>query len=240
MGETRIQLCGRLIARIGGTRVETKLPGRQGRLAFAYLAVNRRRPVTRDELAEAIWEEAAPSDRLSPLLSKLRTAVPLEGRGEVRLVLPADAWIDTEAASEALHRAESAVARGDFAGAWSPGRVAQHITAREFLPGEDASWIEEERRRLEEIFVSALELVGRACVEIDGGELDTAERAARTLIARAPYRESGHRLLMETLAARGNTAEALLVYDALRRRLRDELGAAPSGPTQALHRRLLG
>jgi DNA-binding SARP family transcriptional activator len=240
LGETRIQLCGRLIARIGGTRVETKLPGRQGRLAFAYLAVNRRRPVTRDELAEAIWEEAAPSDRLSPLLSKLRTAVPLEGRGEVRLVLPADAWIDTEAASEALHRAESAVARGDFAGAWSPGRVAQHITAREFLPGEDASWIEEERRRLEEIFVSALELVGRACVEIDGGELDTAERAARTLIARAPYRESGHRLLMETLAARGNTAEALLVYDALRRRLRDELGAAPSAPTQALHRRLLG
>jgi DNA-binding SARP family transcriptional activator len=57
---------------------------------------------------------------------------------------------------------------------------------------------------------------------------------------RAPYRESGHRLLMETLAARGNTAEALLVYEELRRRLRDELGAAPSAQTQALHRQLLG
>lgn len=45
---------------------------------------------------------------------------------------------------------------------------------------------------------------------------------------------------METLAARGNAAEALLVYDTLRRRLRDELGAAPSAETQALHRRLLG
>jgi hypothetical protein len=31
-----------------------------------------------------------------------------------------------------------------------------------------------------------------------------------------------------------------VVYDGLRRRLRDELGAAPSGPTQDLHRRLLG
>jgi DNA-binding SARP family transcriptional activator len=60
------------------------------------------------------------------------------------------------------------------------------------------------------------------------------------LIARAPYRESGHRLLMETLAAHGNTAEALLVYDALRQRLRDELGAAPSAQTKDLHRRLLG
>jgi DNA-binding SARP family transcriptional activator len=50
----------------------------------------------------------------------------------------------------------------------------------------------------------------------------------------------GHRLLMETLEARGNTAEALLVYEAFRRRLRDELGAAPSSSTQALHRRLLG
>lgn len=240
MAETRIQLCGRLVARIDGRRAETELPGRQGRLAFAFLAVNRHRPVPRDELADALWDEPAPSDRLSPLLSKLRAAVPLEGRGDVRLVLPDDAWIDVEAASEGLHRAESAVARGDFASAWGPGRVAQHIASRMFLPGEDALWIDRERRRLEEILVRALELVGRACVEIGAGELDTAERAARTLIARAPYRESGHRLLMDALAARGNAAEALLVYDTLRRRLRDELGVAPSPPTQELYRSLLG
>ena len=82
--------------------------------------------------------------------------------------------------------------------------------------------------------------MGRACVEIGGGELDTAERSARTLVARSPYRESGYRLLMETLAARGNTAEALLVYDSLRTQLRDELGTAPSPETQNLHRLLLG
>jgi DNA-binding SARP family transcriptional activator len=240
LAETRVQLCGRLVARIDGQRIEGALPGRQGRLAFAYLAVNRHRPVTRDELADALWAEPAASDRLSPLLSKLRSVVPLDGRGEVRLTLPADAWIDVEAAAEGLHRAESAVAQGDFAGAWSPGRVAQHVTSRRFLPGEDAPWIDEQRRRLEEILVRSLELVGRACVEIGAGELDTAERAARNLIARAPYRESGHRLLMETLAARGNTAEALLVYDALRQRLRDELGAAPSAATKELHRQLLG
>ncbi|HUQ21770.1 MAG TPA: BTAD domain-containing putative transcriptional regulator [Gaiellaceae bacterium] len=240
MGETRIQLCGRLVARIDGQRIESALPGRQGRVAFAYLAANRYRPVTREELAGALWLAPGASDRLSPLLSKLRSVVPLEGRGEVRLTLPAGSWIDVEAAAEGLHRAESAVAQGDFAGAWSPGRVAQHVASREFLPGEEAPWIDEQRRRLEEILVRSLELVGRACVEIGAGELDTAERAARDLIARAPYRESGHRLLMETLAARGNTAEALLVYDALRQRLRDELGAVPSDQTKQLHRRLLG
>ena len=180
----------------------------------SYLAANRHRPVTRDELGDALWREAGGSDRLSPLVSKLRQVVPLEGRGEVRLALPDDAWIDLEAAAEGLHRAESAVAKGDFAGAWGPGRVAQHVAARGFLPGEDAPWIDAQRRRLEEILVRSLELVGRACVSIGGGELDTAERAARQLIERAPYRESGHRLLMETLEARGNAAEALLVYEA--------------------------
>jgi DNA-binding SARP family transcriptional activator len=240
LAATRIQLCGRLVARIDGRRVEEALPGRQGRLAFAFLAVNRHRPVARDELEAALWAEPGSSDRLSPLLSKLRALVPLEGRGEVRLALPEDAWVDVEAAAAGLHRAESAIARGDFLGAWGPGRVAQHVASRRFLAGDDAPWIDEERRRLEEILVRALELVGRACVEIGGAELDTADRTARSLIALAPYRETGHRLLMETLAARGNAAEALVVYDGLRVKLRDELGASPSAATQELHRRLLG
>jgi DNA-binding SARP family transcriptional activator len=240
LAETRIQLCGRLVVRLDGRRVEEELPGRQGRLAFAYLAAHRHRPVTRDELIDALWSEPSSSDRLSPVLSKLRAVVPIEGRGEVRLALPADAWIDLEVASAGIHRAESAAARGDWAGVWGPGRVAQHVASRTFVPGEEAAWIDEQRRRLDEILVRALELVGGACIAIGGGELDTAERTARTLIARAPYRESGHRLLMKALGARGNTAEALLVYDALRTRLRDELGAAPSAETQQLHRRLLG
>jgi SARP family transcriptional regulator, regulator of embCAB operon len=240
LASTRIQLCGRLVARLDGRRVEDDLPGRQGRLAFAFLALHRHRPVPRDELEAALWTDAGASDRLSPLLSKLRPLVPLEGRGDVRLALPDDAWVDVEAAAAGLHRAESAVAQGDVHAAWGPARVAQHVAARQFLPGEDTPWIEEQRRRLEEILVRALELVGNACVGIGGGELATAERAARHLIDLAPYRESGHRLLMETLAARGNTAEALLAYDGLRVKLRDELGASPSPATQELHRRLLG
>jgi SARP family transcriptional regulator, regulator of embCAB operon len=164
----------------------------------------------------------------------------LEGRSALQLRLPPAAWVDIEAASDGLHRAESAVARGDWTGAWGPGRVSQHVAARTFLAGEDAPWIEAVRRQLDEILVRSLEVVATACVRIGGGELDTAERAARDLLQRQPFRESGHRLLMEVHAARGNSAEALLVYDDLRRLLHDELGTAPSSQTQELHRRLLG
>ncbi len=244
-GETRIQLCGRIVARIGGRRIESDLPGRQGRLLFVYLASHRHRPVSRPELVDALWPADAPdtaSASLTALVSKLRRVLgpeALEGRGQIRLVLPADAWIDLEAASEALHRAESAAAREAWGETWSPARVTQHIAGRGFLEGEDAPWIDETRRNLEELYVRALELAGRASLELGGTELDTAERTARTLVARAPFRETGHRLLMDVLVARGNDAEALRVYERLRALLREELGAAPSGETQALHRRLL-
>jgi SARP family transcriptional regulator, regulator of embCAB operon len=59
---------------------------------------------------------------------------------------------------------------------------------------------------------------------------DTAEgeRAARALVERAPYRETGYRLLMETLARRGDVAEALRVYEQCRNFLADEVGVTPA------------
>jgi len=63
--------------------------------------------------------------------------------------------------------------------------------------------------------------------------------AARHLLAHAPLAETGHRLLMRALAARGDAAAALAAYDQLRQLLREELGVSPCPATQALHVRLL-
>jgi DNA-binding SARP family transcriptional activator len=235
---TRIQLCGRLSAEIAGRRIEGDLPGRQGRLLFAFLVVNRLRTSSRDELVAALWPEGRDGG-LAPLLSKLRRLVELEGRSRIRLILPADSWVDVDAAAEGLHRAETAVARRDWTAAWGPARVAQHVARRGFLPGEEAAWVSEQRHRLEEIHARSLELVAEACVNIGGGELDTAERAAKTLVREQPFRETGWRLLMRVLDARGNRAEALRVYDELRGLLRAELGTIPSAATQELHGDLL-
>ena len=57
------QLCGRLVVRLGGERVEGALPGAQGRLLFGYLCLNRARFVSREELVEAIWGERLPPTR---------------------------------------------------------------------------------------------------------------------------------------------------------------------------------
>jgi pentatricopeptide repeat protein len=241
----RIQLCGRLAVELDGRRVEAALPGRQGRLLLAYLALNRRRPVARDQLADAIWPDRTPDaaeSSLSALLSKLRRVLGhelLDGRSSIQLQLPAHSWLDVESAMEAIHRAESAVRGSDWPTAWSAARVALHIARRPFLAGEEAPWIEDVRRQLADVHTRSLEATATAGLAIGGSELDTAERSARTLIGEAPYRESGYRLLMEALARRDNVAEALRVYDELRRKLRDELGAAPSTGTQELHRALL-
>jgi DNA-binding SARP family transcriptional activator len=240
---TRIHLCGRLTADVAGRRIEDDLPGRQGKLLFAYLVVNRLRPATRPELIDALWGDEVPGNpesALSALLSKLRHLVEIDGRSDVRVVLPAGAWIDVEAASEALHSAEAAAARNDAIAAYGPARVAQHIGARTFLAGEQTTWIEEARRGIEDLYARALELVAQASLEIGGSEIDTAARAARALIAASPYREAGYRLLMHVFEVQGNRAEALQLYERLRTLLRDELGAAPSRATQELHRTLLG
>jgi class 3 adenylate cyclase/DNA-binding SARP family transcriptional activator len=242
---TRIQLCGRVVIELDGSRIESDLPGRQGKVLFAYLTANRLRPVGRDELIDALWPLGGPKgadSSLGALLSKLRRALGperLEGRSTLQLQLPERSWVDLEAAMEAIHRAESALAREDWPAAWSAGRVTLHIARRPFLAGEDAPWIDNLRRELTDVYVRSLEATGKAGLALGGTELDTAERSARSLIREAPYRESGYRLLMEALARRDNTAEGLEVYEGLRQKLRDDLGTMPSAATQELHRSLL-
>jgi DNA-binding SARP family transcriptional activator len=108
------------------------------------------------------------------------------------------------------------------------------------LQGHDRPWLDEWRRRLADVRVRGLECLAAARLGLGGPTLPQAEQCARQLIALAPYRETGYRILMEALERRGNAAEALLVYDRLRVLLRDELGAGPGTDLQSIHRRLLG
>jgi SARP family transcriptional regulator, regulator of embCAB operon len=240
----RIQICGPLAIDCEGERLECRLPGRQGRLLLAYLVVNRHRQVPRDTVAEALWLEpdpAAVDARLNPLLSKLRRvfgADTLEGRATLRLNLP-DAWVDLEAAVEAIHRAESAVAQQDWTRAWGPALTALFVSERDFLAAEDAPWIDDVRNQLTLLRLRALECYAAAGLGIGGTELAATVRAGRQLVRLAPLRESGYRYLMDALAAQHNIAEALHVYSQLSDCLRDQLGVSPSPATRELHQRLL-
>jgi DNA-binding SARP family transcriptional activator len=248
MGEwttARVQLCGRFAVDINGSRIEGTLPGRRGRVLFAYLVLNRGREVPRDELLMAGWGEEAPieaGNALSVLLSKLRHGLGadrLRGRTAVELLLPQATFVDVEAALEGAHRAESAIAEGRWAQAWGPAGIAYHVATRPFLTGLEAPWIDQWRRRLEEVRLRGLECFAAAGLGLGGAALAQAEERARMLTELAPYRETGHLILLEALERRGNVAEALRAYDRLRVLLREELGIAPSPTVQAVHRRLL-
>jgi SARP family transcriptional regulator, regulator of embCAB operon len=257
LAPVRIQLCGSTIIELGGERVEHRLPGRQGRLLFAYLVLNRHRPAARDELVRAIWTEenrelsAAPQSRsavdqteigLNPLLSKLRALLgpgAIEGRSTVRLRLASDARVDIEDAVSAAHRAESQIALAQWERAWAPSLVALLISEREFLPGETADWIVEQRELLADVRLRALEAYAAATLGTGGTELPGSIRAARQLVRLAPLRESGTQLLMRGLSRQGNVAEALLAYASLQRMLRDELGISPSPASQAIYEQLI-
>jgi DNA-binding SARP family transcriptional activator len=234
-----------LSVEIGGVQLAERLRGRQVRLLLAYLLLNRLRHVGREELIGALWTDRAPVSQdaaLRTLLSRLRSGLggsALAGRDELILNLPEPVWVDFEAAGTELQRALQALERGDARSAWGLAQVPLNIASRGLLPGATAQWLEPRRQELEDTRMQALEVIGRAGLRLGGSQLTSVDRAARALIEAEPYRESGYVLLMDSLAARGNVAEGMRVFERLRALLRDELGTAPSPEAIAAHERLL-
>ena len=240
-----IELCGHLSVSVDGRRREADLPGRQGRLALAHLALNRKGGVTRERLIAALWGEDAPAGHaqaLNVVLSKLRRALGpevIENAGERAVQLTPSATVDLDAVQPALDEAFAARDRGDWPAVVEAAGRAAELADAGLLPGYEAPWLEDPRRRLEELGLQARELRGDAGLAMGGAELAPAERAAQELVELAPYRESGYLLLMRLREAQGNLVEALRVHERLRTLLRDELGVAPGPQVQAEFERML-
>ena len=242
---TRVRLCGPLALEIDGRDVIAAVPAGQARSLLAYLLTRRERAAERGTLVDVIWPSGAPKDPqadLRVILTRLRRALApatLDGRQELRLALPAPIWVDAEVAARAVEAARADARDAAWSSALEQARAASALLRPGFLPGQDGGWAQEERQGHEELELEALEWIARSGLALGGAELATAQRAARDLVSHSPFRETGHRLLMEALGATGNVAEALQVYEELRCLLRDELGVTPAPEVQALHQRLL-
>ena len=249
--QLEISLAGRVSISTDGVLIEQeRLPGRQGRLVFVYLVSEHGRPVTRDELAEALWGETPPArweKALAVIASKLRVLLGecgVDGAkaltsafGCYRLELPEGSWVDVLAAARGADEAEAALAAGNADKAKAEASKAVVVARLPLLPGEDGAWVEGKRRELADVLGRALDCLADACLR--SGDASEAAKWAQEAIALQPFRESGYRRLMHAHAAAGNRAEALLAYERCRRLLAEELGAYPSPETESIYRELL-
>lgn len=241
--QLRIYLAGNVVLERGEALVpERRLPGSQGRLAFALLVAERSNAVSTERIADVIWDGAPPASwriALRALASKLRGVLTETGSsstiehafGCYQLRLPPGTWVDIETAAAAAHDGEVAFRAGDLVAANGAVLVANAIARRPFLEGVDGSWVQQQRAHLRDIQVRALSC--RSEIQIASGDFAGAAGDAERIIALEPFRENAYVLLMRAHVDAGNGAEALATYERLRATLASELGANPSATTEA-------
>ncbi len=248
MATPRIYLTGSVAIEHGEQLIrERDFPGRQGRIAFAFLALHRHRTIHRDEMLTAIWPDHQGDGGLDPILSKLRGVLRTAGftpgeagieatGGTIALRLPDTSWVDVEAAANALDEAEGALRRQDLGAVWGHANTAVVITRRPLLPNAEAPWIESQRSVLRAMLLRALQCLVSVSA---ASEPRLAIQHASEMVTLEPFRETAYQLLMRMHAAAGDRAEALRVFARCRELLRDELGVSPSPQTEAVYLEIL-
>lgn len=244
-----VTLAGRVaVASRGQEGTETAL-GSKARVALAYLALERWRPVPRDELAEVVWgAELPPTWRaaLRGVISRVRGALGAAGLdsaltlttgpGGYRLRLPAGSTVDVEVAERAVEAARAAII-DDPGRARDEARRAVEILRGEFLAGISGPWVERRQAEQVELHLEGLEVLSQACAACGDGV--GAVRAANVAVALQPLRESAHLRVMAAHEAAGNRGRALRAYERCRRVLVDELGITPGPETEAAYLAML-
>lgn len=106
------------------------------------------------------------------------------------------------------------------------GRSPASLAADELLPEWSDDWVADERERLRQLQLHALEALAAELIE--RGRYAAALDAALTAAHIDPLRESAYRVLIQVHLAEGNTAEAVRRYEAFRALLLHEVGVDPS------------
>lgn len=245
-----ISLAGRVaIARTGDPGGETGL-GSRARVAFAFLALERWRAVTHDELAEVVWGVDLPPTwraALRGVVSRIRRALAAAGLepnvaltsspGGYQLHLPSGSTVDVELARQRLHDGRALAPTNPLEARMKAERAVATLRG-EFLGGLEGAWVERLRLELSELRLQALEVLSQARTSC--GDTDGAVCAAEEAVALQPLRESAHLCAMAAHAAAGNRARALRAYERCRRILAEELGVAPGPDVQQAYMDLLG
>lgn len=226
----RIRLLGGFELVAGRRRHEVPLHVQR---LLAFLAL-RDQPLRREYVSGLLWLDATQEHAFASLRTALwrvrRLPVRVVQATSTHLVLAPSVVVDARelaaSAERCLHgRAPPAAAD-----------VERLVEGGELLPDWYDEWVVREREELGQLRLLALEAACEAL--LDAGRGRAAATAALAAVAADPLRESARRLLIATYLRAGNRAEAARQLADFRRRLRDELGLAPSFRMSELEREL--
>jgi DNA-binding SARP family transcriptional activator len=113
-------------------------------------------------------------------------------------------------------------------------RISDKIPALDILPGCYDDWVINERERIRQRILHALEQLSRQLSH--RGRFAEAVEAAMAAVCCEPLRESAQRTLIESHLAEGNLCEARRVFTLYTRLITQELGVEPSPELRALVR----
>ncbi|MEU1289382.1 BTAD domain-containing putative transcriptional regulator [Kitasatospora sp. NPDC005856] len=245
----RFQVLGPVQAWLDGAPVSLGSPQQQA--VLTTLLLHSGRPVTTQDLVDALWGDRPPTQAVAALrtyVSRLRSVI--EPRREVRrpselLVSVADGYalrIPGEALDLTVFErlcAEAAAARtnGDRQEAHRLLDEALRLFSGRPLTGVPGPYADTQRQRLAERQVAAAEDLCAAALDI--GRHAEIVGELNNLTTEHPLRERLRELLMLALYRCGRQAEALGVYTDTRKLLIEELGVEPGVGLSTMHTRIL-
>jgi len=238
-----------LLGPVGVARAgrELAIGGRRQRGLLALLVMERGRPVSREKLADELWQGRPPAGfetTLRSYVSRLRgvlgeSATLFGGGAAYSLEVRPDA-VDSVRFERLLTEARNAFGRGAVMRAVERSRAALALwrgAALADVAGDGAGLLRLEAERLEELRLAALEL--RIEAELELGPAEGLVEELGTLVRAHPYRERFWRLLMLALYRAERQADALAAYQRARSVLAEELGLEPSEQLRELEQAIL-
>lgn len=233
-------------------RAEIALPpiaSRAGRSLFAYLVMNRARPLQRDLLAGSFWPELSEGKarrRLSHTLWQIQDVVNVDGTSHFAVTsdtLSFDSsspyWLDVEEFDRCFESSRSP-SMDDNRGARFDAtslRSCVDLYRGDFMAGFFDDWVVVDQDHYRQRYLMAL----RRLIDVtkSSGAYEEAFSYARRLTHHDPLSEEVHREVMRLAFLLGRTGEAVEQFDRCRSVLSDELGSEPSPATVELFEKII-
>ena len=232
MSSSSEQWAGRaVVSLLGGFRLSvdgTEVPLRAVQQRVVAL-VALRGPISRSRLAGTLWPDVVESQALA----RLRTAIWRVNRATPTVLatgvgsLALNEWVDVDV--QRLAEAARTVLRGDLS---ASGQGLLEEPTGELLPDWDDEWLADERERLHQMRLHALQALAEGLAET--GQFGLAIDAALTVLHSDPIRETAYRTLMRIHRAEGNLGEVRRTYHRCAEVLDRELGVIPQRETALL------